>query len=110
MRDTLLKFNEAIQLKSFDHFYHFISANWQSQVSLQRMSDAFQGFIDQHIDLSPMKDAEISFDEPPRINQEGLLVVHGRSKIPAYQVNFVLSYTYEIPNWRLSGIKLDCLD
>jgi len=110
VRETLLKFNESIQQKNFEEFYQFISTNWRMQISLKRMTEAFHGFIDENIDLSPIKDAEIKLDEAPLINQEGFLIVRGQSKLPAYRVKFELTYNYELPKWKLSGIKLDCID
>jgi len=108
--ETLLKFNDAIQQKDFDDFYKSIASDWQLQISQNRMAQAFQGFIDQKIDISAIKESEIKMDEPPFINHEGCLYVHAHAKIPAYQVNFALTYKYEIPNWKLMGITVNCVD
>ena len=110
IRTTLQKFNDAIQQKDFDDFYQSIATDWQSQISQTHMARAFQGFIDQKIDISAIKTTELKLNEPPFINREGCLVVRGYSKIPAYLVNFTLTYKYELPNWKLTGIVVNCED
>jgi len=109
VRETLIKFNAAIQKKNFDDFYQYISFAWQTQLSQKRLERAFQGFIDTGIDIGAPQAADLIFNEPPIINNDGLLVVTGYYKMPPYHVVFSLMYTYELPKWKLYGIDVNCL-
>lgn len=107
--ETLVKFNAAIQKKNFDDFYKYISFAWQTQITQNRMERAFKGFMDMGLDIAPGQNPGITFDEPPMIDNEGLLAVNGRYAVPPYTVTFRLTYSYELPKWRLYGIDVNCL-
>jgi hypothetical protein len=109
VRESMLKFNTAIKKNNFDGFYEYIAHAWQAQVLENRLERAFDGFHETGIDISSVRDAPIVFDEPPIINNDGLLLVDGHFQVPPYQVVFSLKYTYELPRWRLFGIDVNCL-
>jgi hypothetical protein len=110
VKETLVKFNAAVQQKNFDDFYNYISVGWQNQVSQKRLTGTFQGFIDEGINMSGVKNAEIVFDQPPQTNGFGLLVVKGHCEIKPFVLVFSLTYVYELPKWRLFGIDVNCLE
>ena len=110
VRETLIKFNEAIQQEDFDDFYNSIAVGWQKEISQPQMMHAFQGFIDKKIDITPIFASVIMFDEPPALNGIGCLVTKAHCKTPAYLVSFTLTYKYELPNWKLNGIVIHCTD
>lgn len=107
VRDTLVRFNDAIHKKDFSDFYKSLSVSWQSQLSEKRLQRAFQPFIDAGVNISGVKDVEPEFDQPPKINSEGLLVASGRSPTKPYSVVFSLKFIYELPNWKLFGIDVN---
>jgi hypothetical protein len=109
VKESLLKFDSAIQRNNFDEFYNYISVSWQSQLSQKRLAGTFQGFVDQGINMNGIKDAEVVFEQPPQTNGAGLLVVKGHCDVKPYVMVFTLTYTYELPKWRLFGIDLNCL-
>ncbi len=107
VRESLLKFNEAIQKKSFADFYDYVAVSWQSQLSEKRLQRAFQPFIDAQVNLADVAKVEPVFDQQPQVNSEGLLVANGYFPTQPYRVVFTLKYTYELPKWKLFGIDVN---
>ena len=75
-------------------------------VTEKMLKDHFQGFTDQKIDLSSLAGLPVFFDQPPVINQDGLLELSGHIDTPQFRVNLNLEYAYELPRWKLFGINL----
>ncbi len=107
VRDNLLQFNNAIRTRSFTDFYNFVAVAWQAQLTEKQLQRAFQGFIDQNVDISTIKDLEPVFDNPPMISSDGLLLVSGHYPTKPYVVTFSLKFIYELPDWKLFGLDVD---
>ena len=105
--NSLLSFNKAVQAKDFTGFHKEISALWQAQVTPTKLKESFQTFIDQQLDISPISAVEPVFDETPKIDGDGVLVVKGSYPTTPTKVDFRLKYLYEKTAWRLVGIKVD---
>jgi transcription antitermination factor NusG len=105
-RKTLLMFNESVQSGSFDDFYTKVSTTWQKQLTENMLKRAFQPFIDQKVDISGVKDLKATFDPPPYVSTDGLLIVPGRYPTTPYATSFLLKFIYELPNWKLFGIDV----
>ena len=103
---SLLLFNDAIQAESFDDFYEQIAKIWQRETSPQKLLEAFQSFVDQNVDISPITTLEPTFDDKPAINQDGYLVVQGSYPMKPSKVSFALKYLNEDGNWKLVSINL----
>lgn len=105
VRDTLLRFNDAVQKKNFADFYANISTTWHSQVSEAQLTQAFQPFMGAGIRMDGIAKMAAVWDSPPRINPEGILIVSGHYPTQP-QVIFILRYVYEVPAWKLFGIDV----
>jgi hypothetical protein len=105
--ETLLQFHDAIHQKSFEDFYGNVSRAWQEQLTLGMLTRTFQSFIDQQPDLTGIRDVEMNFDAPPRINSQGLLIVSGSYPTKPLRVVFALTYYYDLPDWRVFGLKVN---
>ena len=70
------------------------------------LKNHFQPFIDKKIDLSAVAGLKPVYDQPPRINDAGLLELVGHFDTPNFQVNFALDYAYELPWWKLFGVNV----
>lgn len=105
--ETMERFNDAIQKKSFADFYANVSAAWQSQLSERQLERAFQPFVDQGVNLGGALKMEPVLDPPPQITTDGLLLIAGHYPSKPYQVQFALKFIYELPNWKLFGIDVN---
>jgi len=107
VRENLLRFNEAIESKSFDAFYEAVSVHWQDQLTKGQLQRAFQPFIDQKISIAGIANANPVFEEPPAVNSDGLLTVVGHYETQPYRVQFAMKFFYELPAWKLFGLDVN---
>jgi hypothetical protein len=105
--ETIAKFDEAVQAKSFADFYTSVAVSWQKQLSVGQLDRAFQPFINAGVRIGGLNDAEMQLDGPPTINTEGILVVNGHFNTAPYQVYFNMKFIYEIPRWKLFGLEVN---
>jgi len=105
--DTLLRFNEAVQIRYFGPFYHQISTSWQRQTSPEDLERAFAAFIENRISFGLLSRAEPVFTEPIKLSPEGLLLLAGDCQTDLYTIRFSTKYLYERGKWRLFGIELN---
>jgi hypothetical protein len=113
---TMARFSAAIREDDFHAFYLSLSQQWRdgqrlsgeeaAGVTENMLRNHFQPFIDKKIDLSNLAGLQPVYDQPPRINEAGLLELVGHFNTPDYQVNFSLDYAYELPWWKLFGINV----
>ncbi len=105
--DTLVKFNEAVQIRYFGPFFQSISSTWQQQTTPEELQTAFQAFIDNRVNfggvtrLRPVKDGEMT------ISKEGLLETIGHFVLPEYTLGYRMQFVYERGKWKLFAINLD---
>ncbi len=104
--DAMMEFNQAVQARSFAGFYSYVSNAWQAQLTEKQLQRAFQGFIDNRVDISPVRAIDPEFDAPPHLTSEGILVVSGKYPTQPFQVYFSLKFIYELPAWKLFGIDI----
>ena len=107
VRESLLMFSAAIAAKSFDGFYDSVSRKWQDQLTKGQLQRAFQPFIEKQVSIGGIQEQEATFDAPPTVNGEGLLVVSGSYPTNPYRVIFALKYMYELPTWKLFGLDVN---
>lgn len=111
VHDTVLLFIKAIEKEDFSSFYQSIADLWKGQTSEEEfqkmMLDNFQSFIgNEEIDLTVVEGKKPVFDQDPKINEDGLLVVNGHYSIEPAPLDFELKYIYEDTNWKLVGIDM----
>ncbi len=104
--EALMKFNEAVRIKSFNKFHAFISKFWQKQITSEELKGIFQAFIDAEIDLSPIRNLEAVFDVSPWISDDGWLEVIGHYPSMPSRTAFNLTYLQEKGKWKLVGINV----
>jgi hypothetical protein len=109
VRDSLLEFNRAIRERSFSDLYKTVSAAWQAEVTEKQLQRAFQGFIDQDIDISIVSAQEPIFDGPPQIGSDEVMAVSGHYATQPFQISFTLKFVYEAPRWKLFGLDVRLL-
>ncbi len=68
---------------------------------------AFQPFIDQKIDISPLSSLTPSYEIPPSVNDQGQLPMVGNYAADAKAVHFDLKYVKEDDQWKLIGIVVN---
>ena len=110
VRDTLIAFNEAVQDKNFAGFHkHELATVFREQMSVEKFSNVFKEFTEKGYDISNIAKSEPVFDEPAKIDNNGVLVVKGSYPTKPNKVIFTLKYLQEKSAWKLVGINVHVL-
>src|SRR5262245_31699970 len=75
--EALLNFNQAMQQKDFTAVHATLSETWKKEITPKQLQRAFQEFIDQEINIGPIKDLKPRLMPRPLINDKDMLVVTG---------------------------------
>ncbi len=105
--ESMLLLAEAINAEDFSEFHAGISRLWQSQMTEEELLEIFKPFTEIDVDLTFVKNLEPVFSEPPKINEDELLLLKGYYPSKPPIVNFDLKYIYEYPDWELFGIQVN---
>jgi len=104
---ALLDFNDAVQRKDFTAFHASLARPMREKYTPQALQGVFQTFVDQKIDLAPIRAVEPVFEPAEaRVSASGELPLKGRFPTQPSQVHFDLSYVMEGGEWRLIGINV----
>lgn len=115
VRETLLRFNDAVVTKSFDAFYDSVSVAWQTgsltqeqnKLTKGQLQRAFQGFIDQKINIAGIEKVEPIWDSAATVGTDGMLLLSGYYPTDPVRVHFSMRFTYEVPEWKLFGLDVN---
>jgi hypothetical protein len=103
---TLADFGAAVRAENFESFYESTARLWQSQTSAEELQKTFQPFLDQQVDLAEVEGIDPVFDNPPTIDEDGVLLLTGYFPTESARVEFEVSYVYEHPDWKLIGLAV----
>lgn len=106
VKDSLQDFALAINKADFTAFHSHLCANFRNQYTAEDLQKAFQGFIDQKIDLTVLADKKPIFHQNPYLNKDDILILTGHYDVDSSEVNFVLKF-YERPDWKLLSINVN---
>jgi hypothetical protein len=104
--ETMSKFNRGLHREDFSELYESISDAWKKQTTKGQMELAFKHFIYEKVKIDGIETTEPVFDELPRLNSEGILLVTGHYPTKPEAVVFELKYVFELPKWKLIGITV----
>jgi len=96
----------AINARDFSNFYAKLSKLWQSQTTADDLYNAFKSFSDQNVDLTILEGMDPVFDQPPKIDEKGMLILEGYYPTQPSVTYFDLKYLYEHPAWKLAGVHV----
>lgn len=110
VRDSLLAFNEAVQEKNFAGFHkHELATIFRDQMPLEKFSTVFKEFLEKGYDISNIAKSEPVFDEPAKIDDNGVLAISGSYPTKPNKVIFKLKYLQEKSAWKMVGINVQVL-
>ena len=106
VHDSMQKFSEAIEKRSFTDFYQYSAQAWQAQPTEKKLHQAFQAFIDKDVRLGGVLEISPVLEIAPQLTTDGLLLVGGYYPTKPFQVYFSLKFIYELPEWKLFGLDV----
>ncbi len=104
---TILKFNEAIQINNFGPFYEQVSNAWKQQTTAAKLAEAFQVFVESGVSFGNIQKDQAELTVAPAVTSEGLLDVRGMFPSNDLEIGFELKYIQERGQWRLFAINVN---
>ena len=112
--DTIKIFRESIEAGDMEAFYRHMSDSFTIGITLERLQEAYQPYINGNFDLTGIESLQPTFQELPvfedvplGIDEEDFFVVQDVMVLKGYYplkprpVPFKFSYVYEHPEWKL---------
>lgn len=111
--DSLLSFYQAVLRNDFTAFYLGLSPIWQEQTDAEDLKAQFAEFVATRIDLSGVISNPVELSEPPRTDEDNLLILQGTvPNVPdaAHRLAFELTYHQHEGAWKLFAIGVDVVE
>ncbi len=102
--------DQAVRSGDFESFHRALSNTWKSQVTTQELATAFKPLEGEHGDWSKIDPATLILDEPPAVNEQGILVVKGHAPINSRRLVFDLKFIRESTGWEPFGVQVREVD
>jgi hypothetical protein len=106
-RNTLIALNQAILTQNFDVLHALSAPQMQKDVDAKKLGEAFAGFRERNIDLSPAAVFALSFAPQSGVDQQGLLRLVGFVPTQPLRITFNLAYARVDNRWRAVAINVD---
>ncbi len=107
---SIIELGKSINKRDFEDFYLSIAKFWQLRTNKEELMKAFQSFIDNNINLVGISGVDPVISEKPSFNKDDFLLISGYYPTEPAMVYFHLKFTYEHPEWKLVGIKVNLKD
>lgn len=103
---TLDAFSESINANDFSVLHNIGSTRFREEVSVDKLREAFAGFVDQKIDLSILGTLAPTIDASSGVQSDGNLQLTGSYDTQPSGVRFDLLYEWEDEQWWLININV----
>ncbi|MCP4277280.1 MAG: hypothetical protein GY779_13100 [Gammaproteobacteria bacterium] len=104
--ETTLHFGRAANAGDYSSFYKILSEEFKSTFSQEQFTKTFSGFIQQKINILPVKNHPLKFNENPSLAEDGTLILKGYFSTQPSRVYFDYKYSRSSNDWQLSGIDI----
>jgi len=105
--NTTVAFGEAINKKDYSDFHKTLAIEFQEQVPLEKFNSVFSSFVEQGIDLTPLKNSAVQFSENPSLSSQGVLLLEGFFPTTPSRLLFSYKYIKRSGEWKLLGLNLN---
>ncbi len=112
--ETIRVFREGIEAGDMADFYAYMSDSFTIGISVERLQQAYQPYINANIDLTGIQELEPVYLELPAFTDvavgfdpddfeviQDVMVIEGYYPLEPLPVPFKFSYVYEHPEWKL---------
>jgi opacity protein-like surface antigen len=106
VKTTLLSFNDANVTGNYSVFHAKLSKPFRDQFPVERLQRTFRDFNKKHIDFDIIAALKPTYDPPPRIDDNGKLLVKGHFPTEPLRLYFDLEFIPSDGEWKLIGINV----
>jgi hypothetical protein len=102
----LLSFNDANVTGNYSVFHAKLSKPFRDQFPVERLQRTFRDFNKKHIDFDIIAALKPTYDPPPRIDDNGKLLVKGHFPTEPLRLYFDLEFIPSDGEWKLISINV----
>jgi hypothetical protein len=106
VKTTLLSFNDANVTGNYSVFHAKLSKPFRDQFPVERLQRTFRDFNKKHIDFDIIAALKPTYDPPPRIDDNGKLLVKGHFPTEPLRLYFDLEFIPSDGEWKLISINV----
>ena len=106
VKTTLLTFNDANVTGNYAVLHAKLSKPFREQFPVERLARTFRDFNKRHVDFDIIAAMKPAYDPPPRVDDEGKLVVKGSFPTEPLRVYFDLDFIPSDGEWKLIRINV----
>jgi hypothetical protein len=106
VKATLMTFNDANLTGNYSVLYDKASKVFRSQVTSEKLSEAFKVFRSNKINIESIVADEIDSSKAPKIDDNGILLLQGRFKDDEKKIRFDLKFVLEDGAWKILGLNV----
>jgi hypothetical protein len=107
VKSSLLTFNDANVTGNYTVLHAKLSKPFRQQFTPERLKRTFRVFADKNIDIDVIAAIKPVYDPPPRIDDEGKLLVEGYFPVDSARVIFELDFVPSDGEWKLIRINVE---
>jgi hypothetical protein len=107
IRSTLTRFNDANMTNDYSVFMAKASQQLQTQVPLEKMAAAFEGFRKNHVFFEDVVAAKYVSHEKAVIDKDGALVLIGELNLDKRDLKYNLRFVQNDNVWKMLFINVD---
>jgi hypothetical protein len=107
IRSTLARFNDANMTNDYSVFMANASQQLQTQVPLEKMAAAFEGFRKNHVFFDDVVAAKYASHEKAVIDKDGALVLVGVMNLDKADLKYNLRFVQNDNVWKVLFINVD---
>jgi hypothetical protein len=105
-KTTLLSFNDANVTGNYSVFHAKLSKPFRDQFPVERLQRTFRDFNKKHIDFDIIAALKPAYDPPPRVDDNGKLLVKGHFPTEPLRLYFDLEFIPSDGEWKLISINV----
>lgn len=105
VKGSLMSLNDANLTGDYRVFHARLSEPFRRQFTPDRLKQSFREFHEKYVDIDIICALAPLFDQPPYVDAEGKLIVHGFFPTEPTRVNFGLEFIPSDGDWKL--IRID---
>ena len=106
VKATLLSFNDAAVTGNYTVFHAKLSKPFREQYPPERLERTFREFSKKHVDFDVIAALKPGYEPPPRVDDNGKLLVKGWFPTEPMRVYFNLEFIPSDGEWKLIAINV----
>ena len=103
---TLLTFNDANVTGNYTVFHAKASKPFRQKFTPETLQETFKDFAEKSIDFDIIAADKPIYDQPPRIDTDGRLLIHGHFPTEPTRVVYDLEFIPSDGEWKLISINV----